>query len=450
MEDFYELLDLRPKDDLETIENELKKLNKTYRQRANLKDPKIRNEATDRINLIGRAMVKFRSDEDRTIYDKELAEYKKQTQFHEPLIDVDFYVFLSLPVNAMPEQIQQRLDEMQKSIEDQPQNNEKVLREKQILEDAQATLLDLKNRQRYDEQIKTKHEFERKREYEKPTPLKVSSVEVSDWISLEDALTTNPDLGLFLLQDGEIEAWLRWSLGQKQRANWVREIANKSRTSDVPFMEFEELLRLINANRPLVLYESGESPGNGLLPLINQTNEIPGLADKNWRLFAQRLEYILDWIAQYGNSEVLDKLNKLPRSEVPDIQLERLVFAINPQIPTPGAKIEGVTDNKIDFGILSKWESAAVDIIITQTGRGFLYGTISSTAPWIQLNQNIITGPETNLHVSIDRANLASGSGNSGTIVLNLLDGRLPALQIEIIVEQRTTWQSVKNIFKKG
>ena len=135
MEDFYELLDLRPKDDLETIENELKKLNKTYRQRANLKDPKIRNEATDRINLIGRAMVKFRSDEDRTIYDKELAEYKKQTQFHEPLIDVDFYVFLSLPVNAMPEQIQQRLDEMQKSIEDQPQNNEKVLREKQILED---------------------------------------------------------------------------------------------------------------------------------------------------------------------------------------------------------------------------------------------------------------------------------------------------------------------------
>lgn len=450
MEDFYELLDLRPKDDRETIENELKKLNKTYRQRANLKDPKIRNEATDRINLIARAMVKFRSVEDREVYDKELEEHKKQSQLQEPLIDVDFYAFLDLPVNSTPEQIQQRLDEMQKSVEAQPQADEKVLREKQILKDAQTTLLNPENRKKYDEQIITKREFERKREREKPVPLKISSVEVNDWVSLEDALVTNPDLGLFLLQDGEIEAWLRWSLGQKQRANWVREIANRSLSSDTPFMEFEELLRLINANRPLALYERGGRPGNGTPPLINQTNEIPVLADRNWRLFTHRLEYVLEWIAQYGDSEVLDKLNALPRSEMPDVQLERLIFAINPQIPAPGIKIEGLTDNKIDFGTLSKWESAAVDITIAQTGRGFLYGTISSKATWIKLSQNTIAGPKTTFQVSLDRGNLTSGAGNSGTVVLNLMDGRLPAMQIEVVVEQRTTWQSVKNIFKKG
>jgi DnaJ-class molecular chaperone len=72
MENYYKLLDLDQAATREQIEEALKELNKEYRRRSNHKDAKVRNEAGDKLKLVQQAMVRFRSDEDRSAYDAEL------------------------------------------------------------------------------------------------------------------------------------------------------------------------------------------------------------------------------------------------------------------------------------------------------------------------------------------------------------------------------------------
>jgi hypothetical protein len=360
-------------------------------------------------------------------------------------MDIDLYAVLDLPVHSTAEQIQARIESLEKDVSNQPET-EATHRQKQLLLDARATLLHTEKRAEYDKQTMAKRNFEQARAREKPVPLKVGNLEIETWVAVEPAFTAYPDTGLFLLQDGELEAWLRWSLGQRQRANWVREIAMQSRSSDTPFMEYEMLLRLINANRPLVLYPKGGRPGSQSTT-VEQVSDIPKLADKQWSLFVERLPYLLDWIAQYGDRTILERLESFPAHPIADVQLERLIYIIDPQTLAPSAMISGITDNKIDFGTLSKWETGNVDVTVTQHGRGFLYGTVSSSAAWITLSQDKIIGASTTLQIGLDRSKLSSGEQIAGTVSINLVDGRVAPIVIEVFVEQRTVAQSVGNVF---
>lgn len=450
MQDYYELLDLSQQDDRQTIEKQLLDQNKLYRRRSNHKDPKVRNEATDYLKIIGEAMTKFRSDEERATYDKELEEHQKKTKFQEPLIDIDFYDFLELPINVSSEEIQFRIEEMERTLSEISVTDDELARRRQILNDARIVLLEPVNREKYDTQIATKLEFERKRQKEKAMPLLIGNIEVHDWLALEQALLANPDQGLYLLKDGEIEAWVRWSLGQRQRANWVKGVGVRANQSHTPFMEYEELIRLVNANRPLILYERGGGPKNGKSVTVNQVTEVPRLADDNWALFVMHIDYVLDWIAQNETSDIMSNYWSSSQDAIPDIQLERLIHLIDPEIAPPGIRIEGVNDNQIDFGTLSKWEDSTLEVEIVQEGRGFLYGSLSSNADWITLNQNTFAGSRTKIHIGLDKAKLQSGNSNSGTIVINAVDGRVAPVRLEVRVEQRTTWQSMKNIFKRN
>lgn len=449
MENFYELLDLRPGADRASIEAELKKLNKVYRNRVNLKDAKIRNEATDRINLIAHAMVKFRSDEDRVAYDRELEEHKNQRQLQEPLIDVDFYAFLGLPTSSPDDVIHRKLDELESKLATAPNNDDATLRERQVIRDARDTLLSPERRKKYNEQIASKQAFEKQRAQEQPIPIIIAGVEISDWVSLEKALDQHCDEGLFLLKDGEIEAWLRWSLGQKQRANWTREIATNSLKSDTPFLEFEQFQRLINPNRPLILYERGGRPGVGNPVIVQQIGDIPKLADKHWGLFRQHLEYILDWITEVTDHEALKSYFSITESGNNDIQLERLLYAIDPRLPPAEVAVEGVKDQTIDFGILSKWEHAEREIIITQSGRGYLYGSVKASANWLNVDTTHFEGIKNKLHIEVIPAKLIAEQDNQCQITINLIDNRIPPITVNVIVRQRTAWQSVTNTFKR-
>lgn len=449
MENYYELLDLREQDDRETIENELKKLNKTYRQRANHKDAKIRNEATERVNLAARAMVKFRSDDDRAAYDRELNEAKSQKQLQEPLIDIDFYAFLGLPILASVEEIQNKLNQLERNLGTLSNGNNSATREQQLISDARNILLALERRKKYDEQVTAKRNFERHRDREKPVPIIVGDVEIYDWISLEKILDQYPDEGLFLLQDGEIEAWLKWSLGQKQRSAWTREIASRSLRSDTPFLEFEEFQRLINPNRSFVLYEQGGHPRQGIPIRLHQIADIPKLADSNWSIFRLRLDYILDWMAEISDQDVLKGYLAIPASENADIQLERLLYSIDPQLPTPQVSLQGVSDQTIDFGLLSKWERAEREIEIIQSGRGYLYGMVKTSAGWLKMSTTHFGGRKSALSIEVIPSKLIAEQDNQCQLTFSFLDGRLPPISVNIIVRQRTTWQSVTNVFNR-
>lgn len=451
MEDYYDLLDLSSSFDRQAIERELRNLNKQYRQRANHKDSKVVNEATEKLDLIQRAMTKFNSDEARKSYDKELEDYKKQSQYQAPLIDIDFYSFLDIDLHSTKNQIEQRLNSLQNELEQRLLVNDAIsAREWRLLESARAILLDGGKKQQYDKAVVEKRAAERKKQQSKPVPLIIGQYEVYNWFALEEALDANPTRGLFLLQDGEIEAWLRWSLGQKQKASWIHAIAERSRQSDTPFLEFQELQRLINPTRPLVLYDKGDGPGVGSPPVIKRIDEIPILADTHWVLFVNRLKYILDWITLYSGSNL--RLNPAWLEGDPNIQLERLLFQIDPKLVPCKVKIEiaDTIDRKIDFGTISKWETIESKVSIIQEGRGYLYGILSASHGWIKLSQKTIAGKTTEVDVSLDRAKLESGKENKGYISLYLLDGRLPTIQVDVTVNQRTTWQSVKNIFNRG
>ena len=119
---------------------------------------------------------------------------------------------------------------------------------------ARRTLLDEEKRSAYDGELSERRVNAASRDEAKPMPLRADGVLVHSWAELEPALGDRPQQVLSLLQDGEIEAWLRWSLNQRQYANWVRNLAQRSRESATPLMEVEELLRL--STTPIVLCTS--------------------------------------------------------------------------------------------------------------------------------------------------------------------------------------------------
>ncbi|MBK9748841.1 MAG: hypothetical protein IPO91_18965 [Chloroflexi bacterium] len=448
MDNFYELLDLSAADSREAIEDRLKELDKELKRRVRNKDAKVRNDAGDKQKLVWQAMGRFKSDEDRAAYDKELEAFKKQSKLDEPLIDVDFYAFLDLPITATVDQIRQRIEVLEAQVDSQS-GDEQAVRQNQVLQDVRTTLLDIEKRRRYDAQLNAKREFQRRRDREKPVPIIVADASVGNWIALESTLDQFPDEGLFLLQDGEIEAWLRWSLGQKQRAAWTRDIADRSIKSDAPFLEFEEFQRLINPNRPFVLYGQGGHPKQGSPLQLNQIGDVVTLADKHWELFRLRLEYILDWIAESPNETVLEKYRQMPPSSNPDIQLERLLYIIDPQLPAPQALIQGVSGQTIDFGLLSKWERSEHTIEIVQAGRGYLFGTVRASADWLKLSTAHFEGRSSELRVEVVPSKLVAEQDNRCEITFNFLDGRIPPQSLEVLVRQRTAWQSITSVFKR-
>ena len=289
--------------------------------------------------------------------------------------------------------------------------------------------------------------FATERDAAKPVPLRINGASVMTWHELEAALDTHPDLGLALLQDGEIEAWLRWSLGKKQLADHVHNISQRAVRSKTPFMEQQELLRLISAQRPLVLYAPGKGPGDGDVVVVRTVAEIPRLADAHWVRFVQQSDYVIDWAAQYGTPQIADRLSQYSASDDAAIWLERLVAAIAPDHPSPELDIQGIPGLQIDFGDVSAWSTPTHTFTVRQQGRGYLYGQLRTTAPWLKLSPKAFAGKATQIVVEADRAALQSGSENQASIVIEPLDGRVAAVEIAVSVHQKTLWKSVTGLF---
>ena len=451
MEDYYKLLDIDERWNDQEIASHLMQLNRDYRKRANHRDSAIREDANQKLQQVNRAMARLGPDGDRAAYNQELAGYRAAQELQRPLADVNLYQTFQLPMDATPEQIEAALE----SVKDQPVGEEKpqevAARQDKLVALARHVLLDPERRSDYDAQLREKLAFEAEREATKPVPLRINGTEVTDWVQLEHVLDDHPEEGLFLLQDGEIEAWLRWSLGQPLRADWVREIGTRAKQSATAYMELDQLQRLVNGNRPLAVYRVGEGPRRGPVAQIRHTNEIPALADRNWAIFIAQLGYILDWVSVYGDEQVISRLSAYPPSDDRNMVLERLLYCINPQIEAPRAALTGTSNGGIDFGAISNWESPAKSFTIAHAGRGYLFGELNATEPWIALDVKQFAGLSTTVQVSIDRTRLPAGADSQGQVRITLLDGRVPPVVVDVKVSKRTGMQSVKSLFgRKG
>lgn len=450
VEDFYRLLDIEEGLDSTQIEDYLRTLNREFRQRTNHRDAKIREEALEKLQQINRAMTSLGAEGDRASYDRELAGFRAEQELKQPLSDVDFYHLLQLSRTATAIEIQQALDEAEIRLGTSDPADEATVRQGKLIVLARHTLLDVERRHAYDVALQEKLVFAKQRDANKPVPLRVNSQEVEALSNLEQALEQHPELGFALLQDGEIEAWLRWSLNQQQRANWVHDLAENSKRSATPVMEYEEFLRLFNSARPFRLYAVGDGPSAKPLATIARVEDLPSICDQNWDNMVKQFDYLFDWLRLHGKPALLEKYASCPISEDTNIQLERLLFCIHPQLVPPELTIEGTDEGNIDFGTIQSWTYPIKRITIAQKGRGYLYGTITVSASWISVTPATFAGDATELTVTINAVNFKQGEPQQGQISLSMLDGRAKPVNIPVRVQQRSLFQSVKSLFGKG
>lgn len=446
MEDYYALLEIDQTWSVQEIDAHLVALNRRYRSRVRHNDPVVRENANEQLQLLNRAMAHLGSDEDKNRYDQELAVYREEEELRQPLSDVDLYQILRLDRSMAGEKIELSLDAREVEVGSNP-DAEIAEREKKLIMLARRILLDPMQRTSYDEQLSQRQRWAAERDAQQPVPLAVNGTHVATWIELEPILEAHPHDGLKLLQTGEVEAWLRWSLGDSQRADQVRMLSDQATRSATPFMEFEELLRLVNGNRPLVLYAKSSGLGSKNAVTIHHAAEIPELADKHWQLFTTQFDYITDWLAQYSAPNVIDALNQYAQTDNTQIWLERLIYTIKPDHNPPSIQITNAPNNLIDLGDVKTWSSPTHAFGIKHEGRGYLYGRIATTVDWLLVNASTFAGKSTSITVQVDKGKMQTGANNQGEIKITPLDGRIDPIRIRVSASQKTFLQSVTGLF---
>lgn len=446
MEDYYELLEIEKSWAAEEVDSHLMRLNRKYRARTNHRDAMIREEAIDQLALISRAMVHIGPEADRGVYDQALANYQAEQELNQPMSDVDLYQALELDESMTAEQLEQILDARATNL-DEENGDDTIRRVQKLIDLAHQVLLDPQKRKEYDEQLSQKREFAKARDAIEPVPLHVNGSTVDTWLALESVLETHPHEGLDLLQDGEIEAWVRWSLGEKQRANHILNLAERAKRSVTPFMEYQEFLRLINGNRPLILYPKGMGPKETDAVTVHRAVDIPTLADQEWQLFVTQLDYVVDWLAQYAAPDLIDELATYGDTDNAEVTLERLIATIAPDHPNPKAVLQDIKGYCIKFGDVNAWSTPTHTFTIRQQGRGYLYGQLHTTADWLKIEPSSFSGEQTSVVVTADRQHMQSGKTNAAEVVIELLDGRAEPLRIDVSAHQKTVWQSVTGFF---
>lgn len=446
MEDYYALLEIDQNWAVQEIDDHLVALNRRYRSRVRHKDAAVREEATTQLQLINRAMAHLGSDEDKHRYDQALGAYYAEEELRHPLSDVDLYQIFSLAMSMTGEEIELILEAREAALGDIT-GFEIAERENKLIMLARRIFLNPEQRASYDEQLVEKKQWAAGRDAQQPVPLAINGTHVATWMELEVVLEAHPEEGLLLLQDGEVEAWLRWSLGDSQKADQVRSLSAQANRSATPFMEFDELLRLVNGHRPLVLHAKGNGPDSKSAVIIRHPVDITQLADKHWQLFVTQFDYVTDWLAQYSAPHVIDALNQYTETDNTEIWLERLINIIQPDHMPPGIQISNAPDNRIDLGDINAWANPTHNLGIKHEGRGYLYGQITTTPEWLLVNTTSFAGQSTQITVHVDKKKLPSSGDNHGKIVIMPLDGRINPIRIQVSVHQKTFLQSVTRLF---
>ena len=184
--------------------------------------------------------------------------------------------------------------------------------------------------------------------------------------------------------------------------------------------------------------------------VIDCVANLPAKADRNWDLCVTQFAYILEWVLLNDEAGVAEKYSRYDASEDINIQLERLLFCINPSLPPPELHLEDVDEEGIDFGVVQAWSRPSVTFKIVHSGRGYLYGTIRTKQPWLRVTPEAYSGSTTLVTVELDASQLISEQDQEAKIAITSVDGRGKPTVLPVQMHQRTFFQSIKSLFNGG
>lgn len=431
MENYYQILGLDSKLPTDQLRLILARENKKYRDRASLDNPEIVLDATEKLRHIQQAMIRFKTDEDRQEYDLELEESQTTGGF------VDYYRALSISPDTNSEFIANRINEIEEELRHRP-SDRAAIRDRRLLRESKRILLNEEERRQYDVELKA---VERSR---RPIPLRVGANKLYEIDAIVPSFDENPREAVELLLDGDIEAWLRWSLGNKQDADAVRRVAQIARDDKSPYFALDGLIRAINQNHPLSLYELKVLHGLGTTPRLNTPIDLIAWADKYPRVIASGLGFILPWVRQ-KNAIVYEKLEQVQKNGFKNdinVTLERLLAAIDPNLLAPAITISGTQSNwRIDFGRFSKTTggTGSRTLGITNNGRGYVYGIAKSNVSWLEISPSHFSGNSCSVKITPIYSEIfpLQVGYYSARITINLIDNRVQPVSIDVKIEVR-------------
>lgn len=363
MENFYHLLDLDKSWPSAKLSQRLRQLNRQYRQRVNHKDPQVVHEATEKLNLINRAMVSLGNEPERLAYLAQLAQHEAHLQELEVI----------------------------------------------------------KNR---------------------PVALRYPGREIIQLADLADGIEQDPPQLLNLLLNGEIEAWLRWSLGENEQADWVRSLAQFSRQQSDPYGGLWQLWQYARPEKTPVLV--GWQTQQKQLTRVDLTHlaTIPALADQFHWLFVAQLPALEEWLAGFpAGQAILTHYQRFAPAADPAIQLERLLFCIDPGRVVPQVRCKGLNkEGQMEVKNLTQEQTFSFQLL--QQGRGFLYGQLATNTTWLQVTPTWFSGPETAVLFTLRPELFPAAGVYVGHIMVYLNDNRRPPLTIPVQVH-------VPNVLRK-
>lgn len=448
MHDYYRLLDIDERLDCAAIATHLQQLNRTTRLHTNHRDSTVREEALARLQQINEAFTVLTSEDERADYDRELAGHRAEEELTQPLADIDFYRLLHLDPAADAAQLEAALALAEADL-GAAADGEGAARRRQLLALARRTLLDAERRQVYDEALQARRAYAADRRRAEVVPLHVNGETVQTWDEVEPVLSRHLDQGLAFLQDGELAAWLRWSLNQRRRAAWVEALAERAGESATPAMALEELLRLSNPDRPLYVYAQGTAPPTPPAFCLRQPADLPRVVDAHWAVCLDQLDYILDWLALHADRKLFAQYSAYPATDNSAIRLERLVALLDPTMEPPQLQVDETPDGRLDLGTLQAWESPRHSLTLRRTGRGYLYGTLATSAAWLELDKTAFAGATTTISLLVLPSKLEGNQGEA-TLTIQPLDGRVAPTTIRVQVARRTLLESVKHLWPWG
>jgi hypothetical protein len=434
MIDFYEWLQVEPDVSLEKLKDQLRAKRRLVKQLRTNKPV----EAAEVKDLEGRAAVVFKDENTREAYDAKLKAWAEHKIASEPRADEDYYRIIGLELVATVEMIERRLNALAR--EDDPPAGLDVIRE---------TLLTPEKKQAYDQQLIAKRAYDNEKAKRPPVPLMIQDNAINSMYELEQYADENPDEVLFHITDGEVSAWLEWAHGRRNEAAKVAEYGIRMQTTRVPYMDLDALFRQYNSGRPLVLYEPNKKPGEGDHPAIHRFEDLVAVAEEHPKHAHLHAEYILDWLGIIGQEALVDEVANIEPYLNINVQLERLLYHVEPSLPPPKAVIVGLEDNILDFDTVGRLSSPKRKFTIKHKGRGYLYGQLKGDSAWFSINMTEFSGKETDIEIQLIGAEMPVGDAVNGVLLIRLCDGRASMIKIPVRAYRETAAQNIQRYFKQ-
>ena len=155
-------------------------------------------------------------------------------------------------------------------------------------------------------------------------------------------------------------------------------------------------------------------------------HELALACDQDWEAGIYHLYqgHFEPWMQTQNRYDLADKAKKIrQRGGDKSGGLEEFIHALTPTMPLPVLTIDKPV---LDFGIAERGERTTADLIVTNTGRGYLHGRINPLEDWVSANSSTIgclAGESQTIRVTIDTGKLDEGilhdpaleiSGNGG------------------------------------